>query len=80
MKKIILITQRRSRVTEGIKDMPSQIEKIEFKNVTFQYEQPLFEEFSLSFREGVTAIIGASGCGKTTIISLIMRFYDVFVG
>ena len=80
MKKILLITQRRPKINEGISELPSEITKIEFKNITFHYEHPLFQNLNLQLKEGVTAIIGPSGCGKTTIISLIMRFYDVFDG
>jgi ATP-binding cassette subfamily B (MDR/TAP) protein 1 len=54
---------------------------IEFKNVTFRYptrpEQKILDGFSATFEEGkTTAIVGASGSGKSTIIQLIERFYD----
>jgi len=50
--------------------------KIEFKNVTFRYptrpEQKVLDDFSATFEEGkTTAIVGASGSGKSTIIQLI---------
>ena len=47
MKKILLITQRIPKVIEGISDFPEQISKIQFKNITFHYEQPLFDGFDL---------------------------------
>jgi len=53
---------------------------IEFDNVSFSYapEKPLIEALSLSVRGGErVAIVGPTGCGKTTLINLIMRFYDV---
>lgn len=56
---------------------------IEFKNVSFSYipEKPLIKDFNLTVKQGQTvAIVGPTGCGKTTLINLIMRFYDVIVG
>ncbi|NOR44254.1 MAG: ATP-binding cassette domain-containing protein [Candidatus Delongbacteria bacterium] len=54
-------------------------DKIEFKNVSFQYEpdKPVLKNLSISIEKGSTvAIVGATGSGKTTIISLLSRFYD----
>jgi len=57
---------------------------VEFKDVTFSYpgaEQPAVSNISFSLRPGeVTAIIGGTGSGKSTLISLIPRFYDVDSG
>lgn len=56
---------------------------MEFKDVKFSYipERPLIEGFNLSVKKGQTiAIVGPTGCGKTTLINLIMRFYDVCGG
>lgn len=54
---------------------------IEFDNVTFSYpgaEQPALQDISFKAGPGeVTAIIGSIGSGKTTLVNLIMRFYDV---
>lgn len=53
-------------------------ESIEFDHVTFAYEQaPVLDDISFSARRGdVTAIVGASGAGKTTLVDLIPRFYE----
>ena len=54
--------------------------RVELENVSFRYrpETPLIEELNLSVRPGErVAIVGPTGCGKTTIINLLMRFYDV---
>ena len=54
--------------------------KVEFKNVKFSYvpEKPLIEGFDLDVTPGqMIAIVGPTGCGKTTLINLLMRFYDV---
>lgn len=56
---------------------------VEFKHVCFSYveDKPLIEDFSLSVRSGEhVAIVGPTGCGKTTLINLLMRFYDVKSG
>ena len=53
---------------------------IEFKNVKFSYvpEQPLIEDLSFTVRPGQTvAIVGHTGAGKTTLVNLLMRFYEV---
>lgn len=53
---------------------------VSFKNVSFSYtpEQRLIENLSLEVKSGQKiAIVGPTGCGKTTLINLIMRFYDV---
>ncbi len=58
--------------------------RLEFRNVTFRYhgaEEPAVRDISFSARAGeVTAIIGSTGSGKTTLINLIPRFYDVQEG
>ncbi|HEX2945548.1 MAG TPA: ABC transporter ATP-binding protein [Clostridia bacterium] len=57
---------------------------IEFKDVTFSYhgaEEPVLRNISFAARPGeVTAIIGSTGSGKSTLINLIPRFYDVESG
>ncbi|MCH5299705.1 MAG: ABC transporter ATP-binding protein [Ruminococcus sp.] len=56
---------------------------VEFKNVFFSYtkEKSLIENFSLKVEKGQhIAIVGPTGCGKTTMINLLMRFYDVTGG
>ena len=56
---------------------------IVLRDVTFHYENgvPLFEGVNMTFEGGkVTAIVGATGSGKTTILSLIARLYDVQQG
>lgn len=57
---------------------------IEFKNVTFSYhgaEEPALRDISFNAKPGeVTAIIGSTGSGKSTLINLIPRFYDISSG
>ncbi len=53
---------------------------VEIENVSFSYvpDKKLLENINLSVKQGQrVAIVGPTGCGKTTIINLLMRFYDV---
>lgn len=57
--------------------------KIDIENVHFSYvpERPLIQNFNLHIKPGQrVAIVGPTGCGKTTLINLLMRFYDVNSG
>ena len=57
--------------------------RVEFKNVSFRYreDKPLIEDFSMTANKGdLIAIVGPTGAGKTTIINLLMRFYDIRSG
>jgi len=56
---------------------------VELKTVDFSYlpDKPLISNFSLKVKPGQKiAIVGPTGCGKTTLINLLMRFYDVDAG
>lgn len=56
---------------------------IEFDNVSFSYapEHPLIKNFNFEAQSGqMIAIVGPTGCGKTTLVNLLMRFYDVTGG
>ncbi|WP_269671490.1 ABC transporter ATP-binding protein [Streptomyces pactum] len=57
--------------------------RVDFEKVSFRYvpDQPLIEDLSLSVRPGQTvAIVGPTGAGKTTLVNLLMRFYEVTGG
>ncbi len=62
---------------------PAPKGNVEIRNVSFSYipSRPLIEDLSLSVKHGQRiAIVGPTGCGKTTLINLLMRFYDVNQG
>ena len=63
--------------------LPPFAGSIEFKDVTFKYgdDPPILHHVSLQVRQGeVLAVVGPSGTGKSTLVSLIPRFYDVCEG
>jgi len=64
-------------------DLESLNGKVEFKNVRFGYdpEKVIIKDFSASIKPGQKiAIVGPTGAGKTTIVKLLMRFYDIDSG
>ncbi|MBE6688514.1 MAG: ABC transporter ATP-binding protein [Ruminococcaceae bacterium] len=64
-----------------IKAAPAEFAgEVEFKNVSFSYsaDKPLIKNFNLKVSPGMRcAIVGGTGAGKTTLVNLLMRFYDV---
>lgn len=64
---------------DGLPDLENAEGNIEIDDVYFSYvkSRPLIEGFSLSVKSGQRiAIVGPTGCGKTTLINLLMRFYE----
>ena len=78
----ILDTEPSVREKEGALSIDNVKEGIEFKNVSFKYHQDMIlNQINLKVRSGqVVAIVGESGGGKSTLVSLIPRFYDVSEG
>jgi ATP-binding cassette subfamily B protein len=71
------------RDLEGAVEMPAIKGEIEFKDVTFSYEDDIKVLNGISFKANVgdsIAIVGPTGAGKTTIINLISRFYNLDSG
>ncbi len=67
---------------ENAADLTAQ-GRVTLSDVSFRYvpDRPLIEDFSLNVKPGQRiAIVGPTGCGKTTLINLLMRFYDVDSG
>lgn len=64
-------------------DLPSVTGEVVLDHVHFRYDadRPLIEDYSLQVKPGMhVALVGPTGCGKTTIINLLMRFYEVNEG
>ena len=75
---------KRSNIIENIdSDLGIQDGHIEFKNISFSYDEnsQAVQNLSLNIKAGSTiALVGASGSGKSTIMNLLLRFYDVDSG
>ena len=79
----VLETNREVRDLPGARSAPPFKGRIEFDHVQFGYEpdRPILHDVSLSIEPGqMAALVGPTGAGKTTIISLIPRFYDLDSG
>ena len=86
-KRILPIIDEKSKLVENVGDVELKINKgdIIFKNVFFKYdeerEKPTLKSVSLKISGGkMTSIVGHSGAGKSTILNLIPRFYEVSSG
>ncbi len=72
--------EEEDQVTENAADISSVIGNVEFEHVSFGYqpEQLIIKDFSAKVKQGQKiAIVGPTGAGKTTMVKLLMRFYDV---
>ncbi len=78
----ILDTEPDIQDSEGAAPLASLQQSIAFQNVSFAYDrQPVLKDINLTIRHGETvAIVGMTGSGKTTLVNLIPRFFDVTSG
>ena len=83
-KRILEVLERNIKIKDGKKKNIENLGTIEFKNVTFKYpdsEEDLLHDISFKINKGETvAFIGGTGSGKSTLVNLIPRFYDVTSG
>ena len=71
---------RRKTLGDIVRGFKTGCREVEWEDVKFAYspDRPLIDHFSLSVKPGQrAAIVGPTGCGKTTLINLLMRFYEV---
>lgn len=79
LKRINNVLNESNDVNDGKEEINEVIKKIEFNNVDFGYSKDklVIKDFNIEVKEGQKiAIVGPTGCGKTTIINLLLRFYD----
>lgn len=79
-----VLNEKQEPLLEGSVSMEYQVHgDIKFENVSFQYEEdtPVLEEVSFECKAGdVVALLGSTGSGKTSLVNLLPRFYDVNQG
>lgn len=79
----ILLTTHEVKDAPGAKELAVSRGEIEFKNVNYSYHEELavYKKFNLTIKAGEkVAVIGPSGGGKTTLVKLLLRFYDLDSG
>lgn len=71
-----------AEIKSGVKTFPSQIENIEFKDVELKYDDfTALKDISFKVKKGEKfALVGDSGGGKSSVINLLIRFYDISKG
>ena len=82
-RRVFEVLEAEDETPDDAKKSPEHRGEVAFENVSFSYtpEKPLIRDFSLRVPGGTrVAIVGPTGCGKTTLINLLMRFYDVKSG
>ncbi len=79
----LIEAESETKEPENAVTLSHAVGNVDMHNVCFSYteERPLIENLNLKIKHGMrVAIVGPTGCGKTTLINLLMRFYDVNEG
>ncbi len=81
--RVFHVLDETSEDKEGEELAEEEMAEVKFQNVKFSYEQgyPVIHDFTLTVPFGKkVALVGATGSGKTTVVNLLMRFYDIDSG
>lgn len=83
--RVFAVMDSEPEIDTGIVELPEdfQVETIEFNHVNFSYVpgEQVLKDFNLKIHKGEKiALVGATGSGKTTVVNLLMRFYDIDSG
>ncbi|MCM1513584.1 MAG: ABC transporter ATP-binding protein/permease [Anaeroplasma bactoclasticum] len=82
-KRVENVLSEPNEIDEGTQEIELPVDSVEFRHVAFSYtpEKPLITDFNLTIEKGQkVAIVGPTGCGKTTMINLLLRYYDPVSG
>lgn len=84
-KRVAEIIDTEPAIKDGEKTLDGEVKTIEFRNVDFNYPEatgrPVLNNISFDVKKGETiAILGSTGSGKTTLVSLLARYYEVVDG
>lgn len=83
-KRVLEVLEKENEIVDGKETKGKEIGTVEFKNVSFKYpdaDEEMIKDVSFKVKRGETvAFIGSTGSGKSTLINLIPRFYDVTEG
>ena len=85
MERVDAILKAENPITDGVKgvELSDVNEGVEYKNITFSYdgERTILKNINLKIEKGKTvALVGQSGSGKSTMVDLVPRYYDVLQG
>ncbi|MDE7185942.1 MAG: ABC transporter ATP-binding protein/permease, partial [Lachnospiraceae bacterium] len=81
--RVFAVLDEKDEAQSGAEMEEAEGAEVTFQNVQFSYEpgKPVIRDFTLTVPSGKkVALVGATGCGKTTIVNLLMRFYDIDSG